>query len=137
MLPDRFWNKVNMRPDGCWEWQGARQSGGYGSFWWQGRVQKAHRVSYEDQMGPIPEGLVLDHLCRVRHCVRPDHLEPVTQKENTLRGDTIPAHKLAKDSCPAGHPHAGDTLYVYPDGRRHCKIWRRQSDARRYKKGRR
>ena len=79
MLPERFWNKVN-KTEGCWLWTAAL-SHGYGRF---GKGGAAHRLAWEDRNGPIPEGLVLDHLCRVPRCVNPEHLEPVTHRENTL-----------------------------------------------------
>jgi hypothetical protein len=83
----RFWRHVVRDPDTeCWEWTAARKNGGYGSFAiGKGNVY-AHRFAYEMLVGPIPEGLELDHLCRNRGCVNPDHLEPVTRQVNVLRG---------------------------------------------------
>lgn len=107
MLPDYFWAKVAvvLERDACWLWKGARTAGGYGTFYERsgpnetrpprapgeraprpGRQLLAHRVMYETIVGPIPEGLDIDHLCRNRACVRPKHLEPVTRQENLLRG---------------------------------------------------
>jgi hypothetical protein len=87
---ERFWEKVDLdNPDGCWEWFGANSGdkwGAYGHMWVDGRHQRAHRLSYEWYVGPIPEGLQLDHLCRNHSCVRWDHLEPVTNAENGKRG---------------------------------------------------
>lgn len=90
----RFLAKVRMIPGGCWLWMAGRtgptgtdRRGGYGSFWDGHRMRAAHLVSYEMFVGPIPPGLTLDHLCRVRHCVSPADLEPVTRTENTRRID--------------------------------------------------
>ena len=69
----------------CWVWTGTRQRNGYGSFGVKGRTLRAHRWSYEFYVGPIPAGLQIDHLCRVRNCVNPEHLEPVTHAENMRR----------------------------------------------------
>lgn len=88
----RFLAKVRKEPNGCWAWIGARTGqtrtdhrGGYGSFFDGERMRPAHRVSYEIEVGPIPAGLQLDHLCRNRACVNPDHLDPVSPRMNTLR----------------------------------------------------
>src|ERR1044072_9284041 len=92
----RFWSQVRFIPDCCWEWTAGMNQYGYGRFTLTGpretsqKVQ-AHRYSYEQLVGPIPEGLVLDHLCRNRACVNPDLLEPVTLKENILRGNGMGA----------------------------------------------
>lgn len=72
-------------PNGCWLWTGTIERTGYGRFWLGGRQEIAHRASYALLIGPIPEGLTIDHLCRVRACVNPDHLEPVTLAENIRR----------------------------------------------------
>ena len=84
-----LWEQVSPKvlvDDGCWHWTGARQSDGYGSFQRSGQTRLAHRAMYELFVGDIPEGLELDHLCRDRGCVRPDHLEPVAHLENVRRG---------------------------------------------------
>jgi hypothetical protein len=97
--PERFWAKVDRRGDDeCWPWLGAVNPNGYGAFQWDGG-QYAHRFAYELQIGPIPEGLTLDHLCRVRHCVNGAHLEPVTGQENTLRGYQARAEMRASDEA--------------------------------------
>lgn len=114
----RFWAKVR-RSDGCWEWQGSLSSKGYGVFWDADHKNNllAHRVAYELVTGPIPDGLQLDHLCRNRRCVNPAHLEPVTGKENLLRGDTHAANNASKEVCKNGHPFD----VVRPDGSRGCR----------------
>jgi hypothetical protein len=114
---ERFWEKVN-RTDACWLWTGAG-SGGYGRFWYEGRVQPAHRVSYEWQVGPIPDGLYIDHLCRTPACVNPEHLEPVTQKANVDRGIANDWQR-AKTECPQGHAYNADNTKWY-EGRRYCR----------------
>jgi ribosome-binding protein aMBF1 (putative translation factor) len=83
-LAQRFEAKVKAT-DGCWEWQGSKGPGGYGVITADGKQLQTHRVAYELHVGPIPEGLVIDHLCSNRVCVRPDHLEPVTPSENARR----------------------------------------------------
>lgn len=85
---ERFWTKVDRStgPDACWHWlAGISAATGYGNIWWLGRTQSAHRVAYTLLRGPIPPALTIDHLCRVRHCVNPAHLELVTQAENNRR----------------------------------------------------
>lgn len=117
----RFWSKVALpNREGCMLWL-AGTEGGYGRFWLAGSSRSAHRLSYERAYGPIPDGLVLDHLCRTPICVAPLHLEAVTVRENTLRGETRAAANAAKTHCPQGHKYAGDNLHVKRDGKRHCR----------------
>jgi hypothetical protein len=118
-LPDRFWEKVKIT-GGCWLWT-ARTRTGYGLFHWERKTVAAHRLAYEMLVAPIPEGLEIDHLCRVRRCVNPAHLEPVTCRENTLRGHTVPAANIAKTHCPQGHPYDEENTYVAKRGDRHCR----------------
>jgi hypothetical protein len=112
---------------GCWVWQLSLTTGGYGQI----RIPElkrqgpAHRVYYERLVGPIPEGLELDHLCRNRACVNPSHLEPVTHQVNGLRGVGPCAENARKTHCIRGHELAGANLYVRRDtGRRQCKACR-------------
>ena len=108
-LKERFWSKVALPdPYGCMLWTGCKFRGGHGMFKIDGKNVGAHRVAYELSVGPIPEGLHIDHLCRVRHCVTPDHMEPVTPQENTRRGNLWMrrgSHERAKTHCPKGHPY--------------------------------
>lgn len=114
----------------CWVWT-ASTSRGYGYIAVGGRRNaRAHRVAYEMFVGPIPEGMQLDHLCRNPLCVNPAHLEPVTQQENILRGVSIVAQNAAKTHCPQGHPYDGANLYVEKSGGRRCLICMRATKAR-------
>lgn len=102
---NRFKSKYFVAPDGCWLWTAAINEFGYGSFWHEGRMQKAHRVSYKLMRGEIPAGLFLDHLCRQPACVNPFHLEPVTHTENVRRGNstkTICKHGSGYTMCQQG-----------------------------------
>lgn len=110
--------------NGCWRWTGHIDDGGYGIVS-AGGAHKAHRISYEAHVGPIPDGLTIDHLCRVRCCVNPAHLEPVTQQVNTLRGETIAARHAATTHCPAGHPYDAENTYSSKRGERDCRACRR------------
>jgi hypothetical protein len=108
-LPLRIVAKIEPEPNsGCWLWTGATGNpGGYGNVGFQGSTRGAHRVVYELLVGPVPDGLVLDHLCRNRPCVNPDHLRPVTQLENVhAPGSLSPSALRAKIThCPAGHEY--------------------------------
>lgn len=119
----RFEAKI-QKTDTCWIWIGARAPNGYGQIVVSGprRVLLAHRLSYQTYVGPIPDGLVIDHLCRVRACVRPDHLEPVTVGENSARG--MHPHQIARRAgrCTKGHALTPENSYLTKDRRRICKI---------------
>jgi hypothetical protein len=134
-LEDRFWAKVTEGPNGCWAWTAARGRDGYGKFYMAGAMRQAHRVAYELAVGMIPPGLDLDHLCRNRACVNPAHLEPVTRRENLMRGPTIPAAHAAKTHCPRGHAYTGTNLYVTASGTRKCRACHRIDERRRYQRG--
>lgn len=120
-LPARFTAKyVVDETTGCWLWTAGLNGQGYGHFSLDGRMQRAHRVAYELLVGPVPEGLELDHLCRVRRCVNPAHLEAVTHRENTLRGDTVPASRAKLTHCKRGHPLEPPHLRRTSNGSRRC-----------------
>lgn len=131
----RFWDKVHVDPDGCWLWTAAEKFG-YGCFFFDGRMVQAHRFAYELVVGEIPEGLVIDHLCQIKLCVRPDHLEAVTHRENVLRSPRgFAAINARKNECHRGHPLSGDNLYLRPTGARECKECRTMMSAPTEKEG--
>lgn len=121
---------------GCWLWTGyVHPTKGYGRIKWDGRTQEAHRVVYAELVGPIPDGLTIDHLCRVRRCVNPAHLEPVTMRENIVRGRVA---RGLNTHCPHGHEFTTDNT-ITRSARRECRICvREQSRERmkRYREGR-
>ena len=127
MTPEeRFWAKVK-KTDTCWLWTAYRSRGGYGQFRLNGKTVKAHRFAYELLIGPISEDLTLDHLCRVRSCVYPAHLEPVTRGENVLRGEGRSAIHFRQTHCLRGHPFEDQNIYRPPErpGWRECRECKR------------
>ena len=131
---DRLWSKVEVDGD-CWMWQGTTDRNGYGDFWLDGRMRPAHRVAYELLVGEIPGGLDLDHLCRRRGCVNPDHCEPVTRRENLMRGWTVVRRNAEKTHCHRGHPF-DEANTIREAGGRRCRECRRRTDRekkRRYR----
>lgn len=129
-LSVRFWSKVSIAETGCWLWTAATDSSGYGCFGVNRRVCTAHRVSYEAFKGQVPDGLQLDHLCRVIRCVNPDHLEPVTGLVNMQR------RFASYTRCAKGHEFSSDNTYIRASGRRDCRACIRDR-AKRYKARRR
>lgn len=118
----RFWSKVDRIAGApCWLWTGNQFHDGYGQFNVQGRQLRAHRWAYEAGVAPIPEGLVIDHRCRNRLCVNPDHMEPVTNQENVLRGIGISAVNARKIRCIHGHEFTTKNTRIRPDGSRACR----------------
>lgn len=134
---ERFWGYID-KTDACWNWTGTQNGRGYGFFapHRSGYVQ-VHRYSYEKLIGPIPEGLTIDHLCRNKLCVNPEHLEPVTAGENTRRAQIAHGIGVAVTHCPQGHEYTVENTYVEPKGSRSCRtcrvertrIWRAEKAA--------
>lgn len=126
---ERFWEKVD-KSGSCWLWT-AGKAYGYGSFRVDGRSRGAHVLAYEWLVGPVPVGLQIDHLCRNRACVNPEHMEAVPQSVNILRGESPPALNAEKTHCVHGHLLAGSNLYVHPrTGYRSCVLCREAADLR-------
>lgn len=111
------------KSDGCWLWLGDHDARGYGRITHKGKARKAHRVVYEAVAGPIPDGLVLDHLCRNHGCVNPAHLEPVTNRTNVVeRGHTVTAANAAKTHCRQGHEYTPENTATQRGGsKRVCR----------------
>lgn len=128
-VEERFWSRVDF--DGpvpeyaphlgpCWLWRGSL-SHGYGSISVNGHGVRVHRLSYELLVGPIPEHLVLDHLCRVTNCVNVRHLEPVTDKVNILRGISFAVTNARASHCPQGHPYDDENTISLNGHWRDCR----------------
>ena len=145
---DIFWSRVDRSggPSACWPWTAGGISDGYGHFWIS-EIQSnrmAHRVAYEDVIGPVPDGMVLDHVCHNnsgcklgnecphRRCCNPTHLEPVTNVENTLRGEGPNSRNAVPTECPSGHPYDEvNTGFVSTSGHRYCRACHRIRAAER------
>lgn len=130
----RFWKRVDKSGD-CWLWMGSHYPSGYGVARdiLTGKQGYAHRVAFKLLVGDIPKELQIDHLCRVRNCVNPTHMELVTPKVNTLRGNSMSAIHAVKTHCPAGHLYDEINTYLDSDGSRHCRMCG-MLNARRYRK---
>jgi DNA-directed RNA polymerase subunit M/transcription elongation factor TFIIS len=141
--PNKFWAKVPRGGDGCWLWQGAMKSTGYGQF---GRSHAAHRVAFVLAGGVIPEGYEVDHLCNTPRCVRPEHLEAVTPEENQRRrlaaGLGGQAMFAERTECPKGHPYDEQNTMIEKVSstggqRRHCRTCLYESTTKRREAARR
>lgn len=138
----RFWSKVDLsgsvpatRPGlgSCWQWTAGCTAQGYGGFHPRKNVLiLAHRYAYEHTHGPIPEGLVIDHLCRNRKCCNPSHLEAVTNEENLRRGAGYALRNGFRDACINGHPYTSENTYIDPTrGGVRCRACARIRDGER------
>lgn len=126
--------KVALKTN-CWEWQRTKKAAGYGHMGLKGKYMNAHRYFYQRLVGPIKPGLQIDHLCRNRGCVNPEHMETVTPKVNVLRSNSLFAINARKTECPKGHEYSYLNTYVH-DGKRHCRTcikhsWRARLKIRR------
>lgn len=139
-LPQCFWDKVSPEPNsGCWLWTAAMHRNGYGKIGYLGRTRTTHRLAYEELIGPIPDKLQLDHLCRVRCCVNPNHMEPVTAQTNILRGNCpkiVAQRNLSKTHCVRGHEFTAANTRRYGTSRNcrlcaciHTKKYRQKGNA--------
>jgi hypothetical protein len=108
--------------DNCWIWTGNKNQDGYGMVRLDGKTRSTHRVSYELFVSEIPVKLVIDHLCRNRDCVNPEHMELVTNHENILRGVGIAASNSQKTHCHRGHEFTNDNTFISGIGSRNCKM---------------
>lgn len=117
---------------GCWIFNGHLDTEGYARVKMMYKDVRVHRVFYEHFIGPIPIGLVPDHLCRIRCCVNPWHLEIVTDRINCLRGNNPMGKNARKTHCLRGHPLAGENMYIDKAGARVCRACRREGDKRRW-----
>lgn len=108
------------KTDTCWLWVGHINKRGYAYIQVKGVSHKAHRFVYEHYVGPIPDGMTLDHTCRVKHCVNPAHMEVVTAKENYYRWFATVT------TCPSGHPYDEANTYITPGGSRQCRTCNRE-----------
>lgn len=118
-LPERLSSKIATDPSGCWRWTASLRDG-YGQVRVGSRVRGAHVVVYELLVGSVPDGMELDHACRNRWCVNPEHLSPMTHRENVLRGEAPSAVNARKTHCPRGHQLGGDN--GRPSAPRVCRI---------------
>lgn len=116
------WLMSKVDDDGkCWLWTGPVSPAGYGYLTHQGQSLRAHRFAYELVNGPVPDGLVLDHLCRVRRCVNPAHLEAVTQRVNLMRSPATRAARRLLSTCARGHEFDAANTYTRRNGTRLCR----------------
>lgn len=130
---ERLWSGAVEDENGCWVWGRSITDKGYGTITGEGGANlKAHRVAYELTRGPIPTGLELDHLCRNRACINPEHLEPVSHRENVLRGMAPTSANAVKTHCPRGHEYDAKNTRQTNTGGRRCRACHRENSLSRY-----
>lgn len=118
----QYWQRLDTADtDACWPWKGGLDRGGYGRFQTGRKFFAAHRVAFGLSKGPIEPGLVLDHLCHNRACCNPAHLEQVTSRENTMRGQATCSEPMRSGRCQRGHALTESNIYRYSSGNRACK----------------
>lgn len=141
-LKQRILSNIKINSNGCWIWQRRVQSNGYGQISVGSRTDgtnkntTAHRISYITFNGEIADGLQIDHLCKVRVCVNPDHLEAVTAKENVHRSNAKFKQQIKRTHCPKGHEYSEDNMYTYKTRIggicRNCKTCMKERTKNRY-----
>lgn len=135
-----FGARVERQQNGCWLWVGTMLVSGYGVFTAAGQTRRAHRASYEIHVGPIPAGMELDHLCRVKRCVNPQHLDPVPHRENMRRSPLMSRlgdAQAAKLACPNGHLYDETNTRITREGHRKRRACHREREGARYRNGER
>ncbi len=130
----RLWPRVVVDSNGCWIWTGAKARG-YGQISIDGKRVRVHRLTYEETYGAIEPSLVIDHLCRVRSCVNPEHLDTVSNRTNILRGVGPTARNAQKTHCKFGHPFDLENTYWSVKGRE-CRICKQRLSRQRQEKRR-
>lgn len=137
---DRVLASIEKPEEGCWLFLGSLDRDGYGTVGVPGLgTRRVHRIAHAVLIGPIPEGMEIDHLCRVRNCINPSHLEAVTRRVNSLRSESFAAINARKTHCAKGHPYSRENTYLRKGGGRTCRIcndaakakWRARKKAER------